>query len=342
MPIFNGGGGVAGITVESDPSALKLANNLSDLVNKGTARTNLQLSSFYAALSHSHAITDVTNLQTSLNGKANTSHTHAISDVTNLQTTLNGKANTGHGHDVIEITGWNGINGATNGYVLGWNGTALVWVAQSEGISDAPANGSKYARQNNAWAVVTDGSVGPQGPAGVNGSMLFHYQGAYNNGVTYLVNDAVTFQGSTYVMANFVGGAGYDPVGYPSYWTLVVSKGDTGAAGTNGTNGENGAVTSAQVIADLLTSTTVGSGLAVYDNYGVKALTTANYQSQGPLNYSGPYATQNGSWVQLPITSASSQSNASGYTNGQFDTQHYPLELALVVNGTTYYIPARS
>lgn len=41
---------------------------------------------------HSHAISDVTNLQTALDGKAATSHSHAISDVTNLQTTLDGKA----------------------------------------------------------------------------------------------------------------------------------------------------------------------------------------------------------------------------------------------------------
>lgn len=45
-----------------------------------------------AAAVHSHAISDVTNLQTSLDGKAASSHSHAISDVTNLQTTLNGKA----------------------------------------------------------------------------------------------------------------------------------------------------------------------------------------------------------------------------------------------------------
>lgn len=43
MPIYNGGGGVAGITVEQDPTALKMASNLSDLVNKVTARSNLQV-----------------------------------------------------------------------------------------------------------------------------------------------------------------------------------------------------------------------------------------------------------------------------------------------------------
>ena len=43
MPIYNGGGGVAGITVEEDPSALKMAQNLADLQNVGAARTNLDV-----------------------------------------------------------------------------------------------------------------------------------------------------------------------------------------------------------------------------------------------------------------------------------------------------------
>ena len=60
--------------------------------------------SAYAAASHTHAISDVTNLQTSLDGKASSSHTHAISDVTNLQTSLDGKASSSHTHTATEIT----------------------------------------------------------------------------------------------------------------------------------------------------------------------------------------------------------------------------------------------
>ena len=38
-----------------------------------------------------------------INGKANKTHTHAISEITNLQSTLNGKANIGHGHAISAI-----------------------------------------------------------------------------------------------------------------------------------------------------------------------------------------------------------------------------------------------
>ena len=142
MPIYNSVGGITGLTIENDPSALKLANNLSDLPNKAAARTSLQLMSYYAPVTHSHAITDVTNLQTTLDGKAASSHTHPVSDV----------------------TGWGSLSGASNGYVLSWNGSALVWVAQSGGgggISDAPSDGSLYARQNAAWASFTIPTVPP-------------------------------------------------------------------------------------------------------------------------------------------------------------------------------------
>lgn len=55
--------------------------------------------------SHSHPISEVTNLQTSLDGKAATSHSHSISDVTSLQTSLDGKAATGHSHAISDVTG---------------------------------------------------------------------------------------------------------------------------------------------------------------------------------------------------------------------------------------------
>lgn len=63
------------------------------------------LSSKYAAKSHSHAISDVTGLQSALNGKAASSHTHAVSDVTGLQNALDGKAALSHTHGMTDVTG---------------------------------------------------------------------------------------------------------------------------------------------------------------------------------------------------------------------------------------------
>ena len=63
-----------------------------------------------AAASHSHAISDVTSLQSALDGKAAASHSHAISDVTNLQTTLDGKAASTHSHAVGDLPTGTGSN----------------------------------------------------------------------------------------------------------------------------------------------------------------------------------------------------------------------------------------
>lgn len=63
-----------------------------------------------AAASHSHAISDVTGLQTALDGKqasgsyAASSHSHVIGDVTGLQTALDGKAASSHTHTAASIT----------------------------------------------------------------------------------------------------------------------------------------------------------------------------------------------------------------------------------------------
>ena len=63
------------------------------------------LSSKYAAKSHSHAMSDVTGLQSALDGKAASSHTHAVSDVTGLQNALDGKAALSHTHGMSDVTG---------------------------------------------------------------------------------------------------------------------------------------------------------------------------------------------------------------------------------------------
>ena len=59
-----------------------------------------------ADVGHTHTISDVTDLQTTLDGKAATSHTHAISNVTGLQTALDNKAN-----NTVSIAAGTGLTG---------------------------------------------------------------------------------------------------------------------------------------------------------------------------------------------------------------------------------------
>ena len=73
---------------------------------KGLGSAAYTNSSAYAAASHSHAIANVTGLQTALDGKANSTHTHddRYYTETEINTKLSGKANSSHTHGSGDIT----------------------------------------------------------------------------------------------------------------------------------------------------------------------------------------------------------------------------------------------
>lgn len=108
-------------------------------------------SSFYAALSHAHPISDVTSLQTSLDGKAATSHAHAGTDITSGTV---GAARLG-----------TGTPGATN-YLRGDG----AWTALTAAEIDSTAKtgvGSKLATAvgtpSNGCATWASGEIGSTG-----------------------------------------------------------------------------------------------------------------------------------------------------------------------------------
>jgi hypothetical protein len=61
--------------------------------------------STFAPSAHQHPISDVTSLQSSLDGKAASAHAHAISSVTGLQAAIDGKAATVHQHAIADVSG---------------------------------------------------------------------------------------------------------------------------------------------------------------------------------------------------------------------------------------------
>ena len=132
----------------------------------GTAGTNYPM----ASESHTHSISNVTNLQSTLDGKqpkgdyattkaltdglagkANTAHTHAVADVTNLQTTLNTI------NDKIPKTG---NRGALAGYSTSAVGTTVDASAKDSQYATSGTVTVKNGATGQAWTKVVKMSAG--------------------------------------------------------------------------------------------------------------------------------------------------------------------------------------
>ena len=132
----------------------------------GTAGTNYPM----ASESHTHSISNVTNLQSTLDGKqpkgdyattkaltdglagkANKAHTHAVADVTNLQTTLNTI------NDKIPKTG---NRGALAGYSTSAVGTTVDASAKDSQYATSGTVTVKNGATGQAWTKVVKMSAG--------------------------------------------------------------------------------------------------------------------------------------------------------------------------------------
>ena len=92
------------------------------------------------------------------------------------------------------------------------------------------------------------GPTGATGPAGATGAVGLTWRGAWNSGVAYQGNEAVRWNGSSYICLQ--ANTGRDPQSSPTYWDLLAARGDTGSVGPQGaigpvgpqgTNGAHGA-----------------------------------------------------------------------------------------------------
>ncbi|MBN2098644.1 MAG: collagen-like protein [Dehalococcoidia bacterium] len=82
------------------------------------------------------------------------------------------------------------------------------------------------------------GEQGPQGEAGLPGAGIT-WQGEWSSSTTYNQDDAVGYQGSSYI-SNQDGNSSHLPTD-TTWWDLWVAKGDAGATGAQGVKGDTGA-----------------------------------------------------------------------------------------------------
>ena len=105
---------------------------------------------------HTHPIADVTNLQTTLDGKSATGHGHVIADVTGLQTALDGKAATSHGHVIGDVTG---LQTALDGKAASVHTHAIADVTGLQAALDASSNNLTKTARKASGGTITKGQV---------------------------------------------------------------------------------------------------------------------------------------------------------------------------------------
>jgi len=82
------------------------------------------------------------------------------------------------------------------------------------------------------------GDTGPAGPAGKDG-VGFNFRNAFDNGASYVINDVVSFNGSSYVAIAATNPGDPTPDVNPN-WSLMARQGATGPAGAQGAQGPPG------------------------------------------------------------------------------------------------------
>lgn len=132
-------------------------------------------------------------------------------------------------------------------------------------------------------ATGSTGPAGAQGPAGVAGAAGMVFRGSYSSGTNYVLNDAVSYLGSSY-MSIAASNHGNTPGLSPAFWSVLAAAGAAGAQGPSGATGPTGAQGAAGP--QGLAGATGPAGALGMNFRGVWG-SGSNYQSNDAVTFAG-------------------------------------------------------
>ena len=148
------------------------------------------------------------------------------------------------GSTYVALVTNSGIDPATNS-AAGTNGVGTVWALMAQLGATGSTGATGVAGPNGATGATgpsgADGVNGAAGATGATGATGLNWQSApWSSGTTYNLDDAVFYNGSSYVSLQG-SNTGNEPDTSASFWSLLAQQGATGATGTAGSNGAAGA-----------------------------------------------------------------------------------------------------
>jgi hypothetical protein len=150
------------------------------------------------------------------------------------------------------------------------------------------------------------GDTGPAGPA------PWTFTGVYNNGYSYNLGDAVSYDGGFYYRTGNPLNPGYPPTrgSINASWTPVADKGDTGPAGPKGDTGETGATgaTGPQGPQGVTGAQGPSGGSSSHYHYNARTNTTSGDPTANQLGWNNT-TQRNSTALRVNHTDADNQDN---------------------------------
>lgn len=117
---------------------------------------------------------------------------------------------------------------------VGYGGASYFCILATSGTTAPDLDTTHWALLASQGAEGPTGVQGPTGAQGIPGSPPWTFIGAYDNGVSYNLGSAVTFQGGFYYRTGNPLNPGYPPTpgSINASWTPVADRGEVGPAGT--------------------------------------------------------------------------------------------------------------